>query len=283
LKAAIQQVRHKTPIHVEFIDETQDIIFPAPDELKDRFRFLPPEIFPDDGIFILSSDKDKIQREIKRSRKDEKAWPKIHYAWQLHPIMEWINDKALAYFGRHEAPIVMLENSLDEGEVVFLMTGLIPNQKGHPLIQRWFGVVFHNGAFKHIEELEALIKRTGLGPRPIPNHRLPANVDNLKKSLPYAVDKARQWMSAKRKDFQDQINNKLNQHLNDLEQLQKRKLSQLEKRFSDIRQPDKLALKEKEVRKINGVFDEYKEWVEETMTTEDHAYIRVVAALTGRC
>ncbi len=284
LKAAIQQLRSERPIQVEFIDNTQTITLTAPDELKDRFRILPPEILPDDGVFTLSSDKPTMQGEIKRSRKDEKAWPKIHYLWKLNPVVEWINDKALAYFGRHEAPVITLENILDSGEVVFLMTGLIPNQKGHPLIQRWFGVVFHNGAFRLIEELDELIKRTGLGDRQIPNRGLAANFETLKKSLPSAVDKARQWMSARRKEFEDQINEKLNQHLADLDRLKKRKLIQLEKRFSDVRQPEKLAqaIKEKEKREIDKIFDEYMDWVEQTMTTEDQAYIRVVAALTGR-
>jgi len=92
-------------------------------------------------------------------------------------------------------------------------------------------------------------------------------------------------MSDRRKEFEDQINEKLNQHLSDLDRLKKRKLSQLEKRFSDVRQPEKLAqgLKEKEKREIDRIFDEYLDWVEETMTTEDQAYIRVVATLTGRC
>ncbi len=284
LKAAIAQLRSEAPMQVEFIDNTESVTLTAPDELKDRFRFLPSEILPDDGVFVLSTDKSIMQGEIKRSRKDEKAWPKIHYLWGLNPIMDWVNDKALAYFGRHEAPVVILENTLDAGEVVFLMTGLIPNQKGHPLIQRWFGVVFSNGQFKHIEDLEALIKRTGLGVRQIPNRGIPANFENLKKSLPSAVDKARQWMSARRKEFEDQINEKLNQHLTDLERLKKGKLVQLELRFSDIRQPEKLAeaLKEKEKREIDKIFDEYMDWVEQTMTTEDQAYIRVVAALTGR-
>lgn len=67
------------------------------------------QVFKENGAFIMSEDKNTIQKEIKASRKDEKAWPGIHYLWSLNPVVEWINDKLLAAFGRHEAPVIKLE------------------------------------------------------------------------------------------------------------------------------------------------------------------------------
>jgi hypothetical protein len=69
---------------------------------------MPSEIRPEDGWFMLSADREVIRQEIKRSRKDERTWPRIHYLWPLHPILEWVNDKVTATFGRHEAPVLDL-------------------------------------------------------------------------------------------------------------------------------------------------------------------------------
>jgi len=81
--------------------------FTVSQDLHRRFRFYPMEIWPEDSRFILSSDKDKLQEEIRRNRKDEKAWPRIHYLWDLNPIVEWATDKLMSAFGRNESPVLI--------------------------------------------------------------------------------------------------------------------------------------------------------------------------------
>ena len=281
LKAAIRKIRSDTSLQVEFNDTAREIEITASGEIEDRFRRLPSEVFPQDRIFRLTADIAAVQKEIKRSRKDESAWPKIHYLWKLNPITQWVNDKALAHFGRHEAPIISLGKAIRANEKVFLMTGLIPNRKGHPLVQRWFGIVFRDGRFERVEELESLFKRTGLGTKPIPNTGAAIDTSALKKLLPSAVDHARNWMTRQRNEFENRINEKLNDELKELERLKERKLAHLKKRYTVSSQPSGMAIKlqEKEAREIEKLFDGYFDWVQETMTTEEHAYIRVVAAL----
>jgi hypothetical protein len=41
------------------------------------------------------------------------------------------------------------------------------------------------------------------------------------------------------------------------------------------------ARKEAEQRRLEALFAEYQTWIEETMTTEDKPYIRMVAMLVG--
>lgn len=281
LKAAIRKIRSETSLQVEFDDNGQNVDISATEELEDRFKRLPAEIWPSDRIFRLSADKSGIQKEIKRSRKDESAWPKIHYLWKLNPIIQWINDKALSHFGRHEAPVISLGKALGANEKVFLMTGLIPNRKGHPLVQRWFGIVFSDSRFDRVEDLESLFRRTGLGSKPIPNTGVAIDTEALKKLLPAAVDHARKWMTEQRNTLENRINEKLNDELKELERLKERKLAHLQKRYSgSAKLPGLVAtLQEKEAREIEKLFDSYFDWVQETMTTEEHAYIRVVAVL----
>jgi hypothetical protein len=171
LQAAISHLQPCLDLQFDPEPSTQRIDLVAPEELKQRFRFLPREVWPVDGLFALSADQKVIQAEIKRSRKDEEAWPQIHYLWELNPVVEWVNDKVLAAFGRHEAPVITLHGALEPDETAFILSGLVPNRKGHPLVHHWFGVVFRAGVFQGIEGFQDVVKRTDLGARTFPNRR----------------------------------------------------------------------------------------------------------------
>ena len=86
-----------------------------------------------------------------------------------------------------------------------------------------------------------------------------------------------------RNSFEEKINDKLQQHLNELNELKERRLFNIELKFENSRQPEKIieARRQSEERKINKIFDDYYQWIEETMTTEKQAWIQVIAVLTG--
>ncbi|MFH1953318.1 MAG: DEAD/DEAH box helicase [Pseudomonadota bacterium] len=282
-KAAVQYLKQGLKIQVAFYEDEQRIDLTAPEDLARRFRYMPKEIWPQNGEFVLSTQQDVIQKEIRQARKEETAWPRIHYLWPLNPLVEWVNDKLRAAFGRHEAPVLSLKGALGGGEMVFVLSGLIPNRKSHPLVHQWIGVTFQNGRFAGIEGFEQLVERTGLGAKQFPNPGRPTDENALKSLLPTAIEKAAQWMSEQRKAFEERINEKLNEQLEALERLRKKQYVQLEFRFMDSRQPDKLVqgIKDRERRRIDRLFDEYLDWVQETMTTEDNPYIQVIAVLRG--
>ncbi|MBF0177681.1 MAG: DEAD/DEAH box helicase [Magnetococcales bacterium] len=284
LQAALNHVDEKHHLQLRIDAKSKMVEFTAPRELQQRFDFLPREIWPENGRFFLSQDITVLQKEMARSRKDERAWPTIHYLWELHPVMQWVNDQILAAFGRHEAPVITLSQGLRADETVFLMSGLIPNRKGHPLVHHWFGAVFQGDAWREIEALQPLLTRTGLGSRPIPNRSAFLDDFFLGQLLPKAVKKAQQWMQEQRKIFEDAINPKLEKHVRDLDRLRGCQMRQLELKFDDIEQPAKIILsrKEEEKRRIDRLFDEYLDWVQETMTTEEQAYIQVAAVLVGQ-
>jgi superfamily II DNA or RNA helicase len=279
LKEAIDHLRQSETLQTDFVDDEQQIILTATKDLKHRLRYsMPREIWPDDDIFVLSADREVIQDEIKRSRKDENAWPRIHYLWQHNPVVEWINDKVVVGFGRHEAPVLSLQGALNSGETVFILSGLIPNRKGHPLVHRWFGVTFKNDKFQQIEEFETLLVRTGLGKTSFPNRGDNIDIEALRQLLPKAVQQARDYMSEERNAFEEVINEKLNEQLNALERLKSKQYEQLQLFYMDKRQVSK---KEQDKREIDRKFDEFWTWVEDTMTTDDNPFIQVIAVLKG--
>lgn len=291
LRAALEHVRAEQaerggqPLQVAFDPTRQRVELTAQDELKDRFDTLPNEVWPEDGAFVLSADVDAVQREIRRCRKDEKAWPRIHYLWEQHPVVRWVNDKVVASFRRHEAPALVLPDALDPGEVVFVVSGLIPNRKGHPLVHRWFGVVFRDGNFENVEPIERVFERTGLADRAVPNRGEDVDSERLQALLPDAVEMARVWMSEQRDAFNAKIRPKLDDQLEALQRLRKKQYDQLELDFESKREQlredtyrDRVA---RGRRKIDRTFDEYRTWIRETMETEDNPYLQVVAVLQG--
>ncbi len=265
------------------IDEAGRVItMTAPSELEYRFRYHPKEVWPADGQFLLSDDRTLIEKEMRRCRQEEDAWPRIHLLWEQHPVFTWLNDKILAAFGRQEAPVLTLSDTLADDEVIFLVFGIIPNRQSNPLIHRWFGIRFRGNADAGVLDLDAFLQRTRLGIQQFANRRDPFDEVRLKALAPGTIAIAREWMGEAWKSFESDINSQLDAHLRELERLRDRKFAQLELRFADdTMTPQRLDRKARERREIERLFDEYFTWMEDTMTTENNPYIRIVAVFKG--
>ncbi|MEX2530806.1 MAG: DEAD/DEAH box helicase [Gemmatimonadota bacterium] len=279
LCSALEHLDTRQTIQFTCYGDEERVDLTAPEDLAERFELLPPEAFPEQGSFILSGRKDEIQREIRSARQNEATWPRRQYLWELHPVVQWVNDKVLAAFGRHEAPVLALSHGLEAGETVLLLSGVVPNRKGQPLVHRWFGARFEGEDFRSIEELPSLLDRTALGRRSIPNPTRLMDDEILQGLLRRAVDEGRAWMLHRRQEFEERINEKLNAELRGLERLRERQVRQLDLRFDDDLSPAERQGKDERRREIDRIFDDYLEWVQDTMTTEDRPYLQVVAAL----
>ena len=248
--------------------------------MQHRLQFLPREVSPEDGQFALTTDRDLIQKEIKRCRKEENAWPEVTLLWEQHPVLNWVNDKVVAAFGRHEAPVLSLSGCLRPNEAIFLVSGLIPNLKSHPLIHRWFGVRFVDGKFADTLEFAEVLKLTALHQKRYPNEKKDRDLVDLKNLLPAVVAKARERMSHCRAEYVERITPQLNEHTARLNELRNKRFDQLELRFADVQiSPRQLSKKERERREIEKIFNDWETWVVDTMKTEDNPYIRIVAVL----
>ena len=284
LQSAISYLRRKEDFQVQFYPEEKRIDFTAPPDLAHRFRLYPSEIWPEDGRFILSANRETIQAEIKRSRRDERAWPRIHYLWELNPVVEWATDKLLVAFGRNEAPVLKIPEILKEDEAVFVISGLIPNLKGQPLVHRWLGVEFKGGSVeREPRDFFEIVKEMGLSDGKFPNLSHEIDLAPLERLLPEAVEWARAWMSDYHKEFVEKTRPKLDEQLSRLTKLKEKQYRQLELFASEARQPGAIvrARMEKRQREIDRIFEEYTTWIKETMTAEDRPYLSVIAVFTG--
>jgi len=283
LKTALDHLNPSDRMQYRAIPDEKRIDLTIPPDLKQRYRFFPREALPENDELVLIEDPDRVQTEIAECRKQEKAWPRISYLWPLSPILDWVNDRLMAAFGRHEAPVIPLQGKLEPGETIFILSGLIPNQKGHPLVHEWFGTRFRNGHFEGIRSLPELLEHTELGRRVFPNRAEGINTEELKELLPEAVNRGRDHMLRLRNSFDSKITTRLLEYLDELDSLKERRLFNLELKFENSRLSDKIieSRKQTEQREIKKIFSEYYQWIEETMKTEKQAWIQVIAVLTG--
>ena len=112
--------------------------------------------------------------------------------------------------------------------------------------------------------------RSGLGHRVAEAHALAA----------LAYDRASRPLEAQQ-HFADAMKTRLQTTLDDLQRLQNKQIEQLELRLErqggleNLKQGRRVQ-RENQIRKV---FDEYEAWVRDTLQTEPHPYIQVLAAV----
>ncbi len=271
--------------------ERQTLTLTPPDDLDYRFRFLPPEIRPVDGSLVLTADKARFEQEIRRSRQDENAWPKLHYLWPQHPAIQWLQDRLLAQVARHSAPVLVLPETdavaraLAPGESVFLVSGLIPNRKAHPVIWEWFAIRCRPGQGGapeiEVQPAEAWLRQLPLDSQ-LPNRARPVDLGALEALRGPVIDAARGEMHRRQQRYTEQTAPRLAEQLDKLQALKGRQVQQLEMQLAGSQQADhfKAARKEERLKRIERVFADYQAWVQDTHTIEPVPYLQIIAVLT---
>jgi len=89
-------------------------------------------------------------------------------------------------------------------------------------------------------------------------------------------------MVDRQKTFSAEMDQRLAGTLAELEKLQGKQFEQLELRLFASQQAEqfKRTKREQRTQHIRKVFDEYRQWVLDTMTTEPQPFIQVLAAVT---
>ena len=277
LKASGQRIQYET-----LPDNTLSLV--APEELRRRFNQLPPEITPENGQLYLSQDKKVITDSIIRSRGEQHAWPDIHYLWQINPVVQWLDDKMQSAFGRHQAPVIRLPHLFSPDEDHFILSGLFPNRKSHPMVNSWLVVSFNLDQLTgSLPFAEFLANNPQLGRKLTNAGGELRNHQRQQQLLEKAIERARDVFAHDRQAFEDKINQQLTEHLEKLDVLRKRQIGQLELDFAENKQQEsvKQSRKEQRQREIEHNFNSYIEWIEDTMTTEKEPYIQVIAVITG--
>lgn len=282
-KTALQQLSIPDPIAQFSVDDLlQTVTLTAPADLQDRLKLGMPAEARDKGHrYTLTASNLAMAEAIERARqakREEESWPALHYLWPQHPIMEWLTERVLTAFGRHRAPVISLPQ-LADGEQAFILLSLIPNRKGQSLLIEWRVAVLKQGAWK-LESFPDFTARTGLQAGKLPNSGKPIDTTCLQQNLRAAVAAMRKFMIERQKTFAADMNARLEHTLADLARLQGHQEEELELRFakSGLAENLKRGQREQRTQHIRKVFDEYRDWVRDTMTTEPEPFIQVLAA-----
>ena len=288
LEGTVRLLAETHPYKIMPLHDAEGLEIRWTQDMQRRFRnILPPEAAPaiDEWLYV-SPDKDFVARENRRSLQnalEEESWPKVHYLWRQHPIMQWANDKAGQFFGRQEAPLVGIQ-TFEPGEIIFCMAGTIPNRRSAPLVDEWFGLRFMNGHFDRLLTMDELIAKTQFNRNDRPNAGTLTEVDAEKASmlLSDAVEQARLVMNRAAKAYTDGPYQKIYTELGKLDQLKSRHNEHLQLKYEQLSIFGESKKKNAEQRHIDQIFDDFYEWVQESMDIEaDHPYIRVAAAFMG--
>lgn len=266
-------------------DAEQIIALTAPRDLQERLKQLPREVQADNDLYSLCASPARMAAAIetaRQARAEEDTWPQLHYLWPQHPIMDWIGDRVLTHFGRHRAPLLQ-SGKLQPQEQAFILMSMVPNRKGQPLLVEW--QVAHrigNGPFA-LESFDAFATRAGLRASGLPNRGhtegLDATCAAMQQALPQAVEKMHAHMLAKQATFASQLSERLQGTLAELERLQGRQVQQLTLELEKQLETVKRGRFEQRSQQINRVFDDYRQWVQDTLTTEPQPWIQVLAAV----
>ncbi len=267
-------------------EDEQTISLTAPLDLQDRLKQLPREAQAANDHYVLCAKPERVIEAIETARQnkaEEDTWPALQYLWAQHPIMEWLGDRVLTHFGRHRAPVLQ-SGKLGVNEQAFILMSILPNRKGQPLMVEWQVAtrIKSTENFK-LEPFEGFAQRAGLQASGLPNRgasdTLQTTVDQMQAALPQAVQAMSDFMNAQQKTFAAQLDQRLSSTLSELKHLQERQIEQLELRLENQIETIKHGKFEKRSREIGLVFNDYRKWVEDTLTTEPQPWIQVLGAV----
>jgi len=252
----------------------------TPDLKRRLSALLPDEAMPSNDCLRLSPDKQFCMDEMTRSMQNtmaETAWPKTQYLWSLHPIFEWINDKAGLLFGRNEAPLIGVSGLNPLNDFIFIVAGTIPNRKSTPVVDAWFGLRFTKGQFTSELTMEQVIDKTGFGRVDTPNQNnlTETNRKDAADLLETVVAQAKNTLSRYCSDYQKVIDPQINEELDKLSELEGRHKEYQLSLFESDRK------KSEQERKVEEIFTTFTEWVKDTLEIENNPYLRIVAVLMG--
>jgi ERCC4-related helicase len=199
VKAAFDEIKAAEPDFQlpDFHPTLPSLTFTAPDDLWHRCQYLPRESLPKGREFLLTTDRDRVQRAIadarKRSKEGESSWPKEQLLWELHPVMQWLLDKVMCRFQRHEAPVIMAPK-LGKGRVAYLFQGVLSNKRSQPVVVEWFAVHLRPGQSLGAGTFGDLLAETGFEQGLANTGQASKLISVTSDKLAGAVEEARQYM-----------------------------------------------------------------------------------------
>jgi hypothetical protein len=287
---AFREVLGESSTELQWHEHLAGFTLHPPEDLLRRFEYLPPELRQEGSELKLTVDRPRVMDALEKARQDERKWPEWQLFWEQHPVAEWLDDRVLGKFARHEAPVLRLTRGVAADERVVVFQGVLSNERSQPVIVDWFGVRFRGRKPGGTSSLEDLLSATGLAQGlPNPGGALSVELEQeLRSLLPSAVEHARDLMLELRKSRAEEIGAPLREELRKVKMWHDRRLEDLDRfREAMIERRGKLRAdqesdfeaKKKEVTELHQA---RRRWINEGMRTVSRPYLRVAAVLIPR-
>ncbi|WP_411089791.1 SNF2-related protein [Streptomyces sp. 061-3] len=202
------------------------IAFEPPPDLVYRLKSLPKSYLTDQGILPtpkkegrlrLTFDKGLAAKRLEVARETtESQWPNVSYVSDVHPVLDWVTDKALAALRHDEAfvlafaPDLEAAGKLDEqlpadlAGPVYLVQGIYSNAVGRPTVVEWMAVVGLPTAPRVLRIDDAFLAACNVGPK-MPGRATPADREWLQTLVPTAVDAATGFLTDRAAEYKEAI------------------------------------------------------------------------------
>ncbi|MFD1409184.1 DEAD/DEAH box helicase [Kroppenstedtia eburnea] len=128
---------HRKGEKIRIDREKQRITVSVTPDLESRLRSLPPEAKKKKEIH-LTTDPNRVMRSIRMATGDGE-WPGDHLLWDIHPVADWVADRALDLIPSRVAPTITLP-FLEEGTYHYLIQAQALTESGHPALAEWLVV-----------------------------------------------------------------------------------------------------------------------------------------------
>ena len=277
---ALNLIEGRESIQYEADPKNRTISITPTESMSARLKFLPPNILEGGGGRLhLCADRDKIKEEFDKCREREGSWPKLQYLWRQNPILEYLNDAMLTSFDRRHSPVIQLAN-LAEDEAVYLTSAVIPNRIGQPVIYRWYGLLYRSGSFVEDRPIEEWIERLRLRDERIPNPMTPIESGELERVLDDVITRTNRLVTEEGARWQSVTTPQLQEQKGKLKALHDGHTRYIDDTFRDDA-GNSGSRREQEIRYIEKAISDYERWIEDSMSIENSADIRVIAVVKG--
>jgi hypothetical protein len=157
------------------------------------------------------------------------------------------------------------------------MAGTIPNRKSAPVVDEWFGLHYKSGSLSGELSMHEILAKTKLSRNDLPNQNLVGEerIQEATALLRSAVSDAEVVLAKHYTEYNEAMNPKIYDELEKLQELERRHKDYQMSLFEDERR------KSEKERMVEKVFNDFVDWVKDTLEIEDNPYIRVIAVLTG--
>jgi superfamily II DNA or RNA helicase len=274
----------------DFYPDHPSVEMAMPEDLQRRFHFVPREAWPKNNKLFLTSDRQRVQDAIADARRLSKeelsTWPDAQLLWELHPAMQWLLDKVICRFQRHEAPVICT-GKLSPDNSAWLFQGILSNRRSQPVIVDWFVIRYQSKRFLGIQPLKEFLDTSGFL-QGLPNRDYDTEaVETLQEQRQEVVDKALEHLAQLRGRRIRELEERLQEDNKRFDRWRRRSMEKIElDRFmyggdtGRLRRDIAERLR-KEENRVEAQSKIRKEWLRDSLEVVERPYLKLTALFIG--